>query len=273
MKRKILTALFILFCFWGIYNIGKIAFAEVNGDHFPISVFNEKKLPNDYKKVFSSLEKKYEDPKIKDMKQNYKAYPIKLLELLDENGDTLDFVHSYPNHQNIKDSIQVSEIEKGMPTLFQWDTRWGYEHYGEDVLALTGCAPTSLSMVLIYLKQDITITPILLASYAVKNSLYLEGQGTLWAFFEKAADSMGVYTRKINITKREITNHLKNKHPIILRMKAGDFTKTGHFIVLSELYKDGTIHVHDPNSKIRSEMHWDINTLLDQATAGWTFYN
>ena len=53
-------------------------------------------------------------------------------------------------------------------------------------------------------------------------------------------------------------------------MKPGDFTYTGHFIVLAGTKGDKII-VNDPNSKINSKKRWKMNKLLSQMKAAWSY--
>lgn len=59
--------------------------------------------------------------------------------------------------------------------------------------------------------------------------------------------------------------------PVICSMKPGDFTTTGHFIVLTGLTDDGKLMINDPNSVTRSEKRWDIDTIVGQAKSAWTY--
>lgn len=51
-------------------------------------------------------------------------------------------------------------------------------------------------------------------------------------------------------------------------MGQGDFTKTGHFIVLAGLKEDGIV-VRDPNSKERSNKIWTYDELEGQIQNLW----
>ena len=53
-------------------------------------------------------------------------------------------------------------------------------------------------------------------------------------------------------------------------MRKGDFTTTGHFIVLVGI-EDGKIKVNDPNSKERSNLLWDYERLEYQIKTLWEF--
>ena len=55
-------------------------------------------------------------------------------------------------------------------------------------------------------------------------------------------------------------------------MGPGDFTSTGHFIVLTG-YKDGKISVNDPNSHKNSEKLWSYEDIKDQIMNLWVIRN
>ena len=67
-----------------------------------------------------------------------------------------------------------------------------------------------------------------------------------------------------------MSNHVSSGQPIICSMRPGDFTTTGHFIVITGL-KDGKFIIKDPNSKERSNQLWDYQTLEHQISNLWAF--
>ena len=54
-------------------------------------------------------------------------------------------------------------------------------------------------------------------------------------------------------------------------MAPGDFTKVGHFMVLSGLDENGKVVLHDPNSVVNSHVTWDAETIVSQANNIWSF--
>ena len=75
--------------------------------------------------------------------------PESLIELAEKNPEAINFVRNYAKNAGKKEEIDISgEVHRGkIPLFIQWDERWGYEQYGDDFLAVTGCGPTCLSMV------------------------------------------------------------------------------------------------------------------------------
>jgi len=57
-------------------------------------------------------------------------------------------------------------------------------------------------------------------------------------------------------------------NPVILAMGAGDFTTTGHYIVLTGV-EDGQFRVNDPNSIENSGKLWSYEQLESQIRNIW----
>lgn len=92
---------------------------------------------------------KKQEPKIQDIIDHFQEYPSELLEMLSKNLDMLDFVLEYPNKKGEVFSDTIGDVKLGTyPLLLQYDPRWGYAFYGDDVIAVNGCGPTCLSMVI-----------------------------------------------------------------------------------------------------------------------------
>ena len=211
------------------------------------------------------------DFRIKDIVENKSQYPEELLELLTTNIETIDFVLNYPEKKNNSPAETVGETRSGeIPLLLQWDERWGYQNYGDSMLAVNGCGPTALSMVIVGLTENKQATPYQVAQYAEKNGYYVEGVGSSWNMMTDVGSYFGIQGSEIPLDKDSIQTELELGHPIICAMRPGDFTTTGHFIVLIGM-KDGKICVHDPNSKKRSEKLWNYETLESQINNLWSF--
>lgn len=84
-------------------------------------------------------------------------WPTELIELLKKNPETEDFVLNYPLLKDTYQDIDLSEYADTdeVPLFMQWDKRWGYTSYGEDMIAISGCGPTCLSMVCSSVKRHL----------------------------------------------------------------------------------------------------------------------
>ena len=212
-----------------------------------------------------------EEPRARDILSRLEDYPQELLELAVRNPETVDFVADYPQEKDRAPAETVEEAERGtIPLLLQWDPRWGCAQYGDGPMALNGCGPTALSMVICGLTGDGTATPYAVAQYAQEMGYYVDGVGTSWELMSAGGTRFGVTARELPLSQSVMENALAAGEPIICSVGPGDFTTSGHFIVLSGL-EDGKFQVRDPNRRSTSEKLWDYDTLAGQITNLWAF--
>lgn len=199
-------------------------------------------------------------------------YPIELMELLEKNPETEEFVLQYPLKKNTHTSVSLNGSLNAarVPLFLQWDSRWGYYEYGDKPMGLTGCGPTCLSMVALHLLQNPQITPVYIADFSQRNGFYVEGTGTAWALMTQGAKELGLDAEEVSLDEDLVMRHLRNGHPIICAMGRGDFTEQGHFIVFVGV-KDGKIIVNDPNSRERSEKLWNFEDIKYQIKNMWAY--
>lgn len=199
-------------------------------------------------------------------------YPIDeyLLEFLEKNPEARDFVLNYPYKKDLTPAIDLSNYlnSSNVPLLIQWDERWGYIEYAGELMGLSGCGPTCLSMVCIYLLNDASYTPRYIAEFATENGYSVSGNGSSWTLISEGGEKLGLDITEIPLVENRIIRNLEVGNPIICVMGPGFFTTTGHFIVMTE-YKDGYVRVNDPNSPIRSAQTWKLTEVMEQIRNLW----
>ncbi len=192
-------------------------------------------------------------------------------ELLENNPETADFIKNYPDMKDNLPAEDIGNVTEGViPRLLQWDERWGYQIYGDNMIAVNGCGPTALSMVVSGLTGDSTVTPYKVAKFAEEQGYYTGEAGTSWSLMTEGAQQLGIRGEELGLSKEEIFSALENGKPIICSVRPGDFTTTGHFIVLTGV-EEGQIRVNDPNSVKRSEKLWEYETLEYQINNLWAY--
>lgn len=201
---------------------------------------------------------------------SYGAYPQELIELLERNPETEAFVLEYPAAKEQKYEVDLSEYDRseGVPLLLQWDQRWGYLHYGDGIIGLTGCGPVCLSMAGYYVTGDTSLTPEAIAAFAEKNGYYSYGNGSKWALISEGGEQLGLDVTEIPLTENRIMDNLAAGNPIICAVGPGDFTTSGHYIVLTGT-EDDLIRINDPNSRANSRKLWSYEQLEDQICNLW----
>lgn len=199
----------------------------------------------------------------------YRKYPESIIQLLERNPETEKFVLEYPVYQ--PENYDISQIDRsgGVPLLLQWDQRWGYEQYGSDCIAITGCGPVCLAMVGYYLTGDgKTFDPAAVAEFAEENGYYAPGYGSSWTLISQGGVELGLDVTEIPLVEKRIKDNLEVGNPIICAMGPGNFTSTGHYIVIVGM-RDGMFVIHDPNSVENSGKLWSFEQIQGQIRNLW----
>ena len=198
-------------------------------------------------------------------------YPESIIELYERNRETKDFVFNYPLEVNEPHPIDMSEFRNpsSVPLFIQWDKRWGYLQYGDDVAGLTACGPMCLAMAGYYITEDeYTFRPDHVMEFAERYGYYEPGAGSTWTLISEGARRLGLDVTEIPLDEDRIIRNLQVDNPIVCVVGPGVFTTTGHFIVLTG-YEGGKYRVNDPNSVANSQKLWTFDEFSDQIQALW----
>ncbi len=200
------------------------------------------------------------------------GYPDTVTALLDKNPETAEFVEHYGEKNAVPAADTIGEsITKGeIPQLLQWDERWGYAPYGTSIIAVSGCGPTCMSMVIAGLTGDASVTPAKMAEYGTRNNYVDEDNNTYWKFISDVSGNWGISCYEAMLDEAQTAAELNAGHPIICSVGPGYFTQNGHFIVLTA-YKDGKVKVNDPFSRANSEKMWEFADIKGQIKAMWVY--
>lgn len=198
-------------------------------------------------------------------------YPESLIELLERNPETKDFVLSYPLEKDKTHKVDLSEYSDSetVPLFLQWDKRWGYKEYGSDVAGLTACGPVCLSMCAYYLTDDEAMSPDKMIDFAIENGYYVKGSGSLWTLISEGGEKLGLEVDELPLDENIIVRNLEKGNPVICVMGKGHFTSTGHFIVLTGVDENGEFSVNDPNSISNSSKTWSYDIISSEVKNLW----
>ena len=213
-----------------------------------------------------------EEEKLAAIQSDTAKYPQAMRELVEKNPETLDYVYDYPINSTLKPEINLSAEAGGstVPLLLQWDERWGYNSYGSGLIGYTGCGPTCLSMVALYLTRDADYDPATVARYAEQQGYYVDGSGTAWELMTTGCAHFGLTSREVGLDEEHMAQALSDGEVLICSVGPGDFTDGGHYIVLTGHSANG-FTICDPNSPKRSAETWTYTRLKDQIRNVWAF--
>ena len=251
-----------------------VLFGMAAGAVFLLQNVGSGRFSSEYRNISAALKEAGVEPegRLDDLIKNEEKYPQRLLEALQHNGELLDFTLGYPDKLGTyAESITLEQDpDRGIPLFMQWDAQWGYARYGSGCIGLDGCGPTCLSMVLVGLTGDTSYNPKMVADYSMQNGYVSNESSTSWSLMSDGAEGLGLSVQEVPLSEDKMIEALAAGHPMICTVRPGDFTTTGHFIVVYK-YADGAFFVNDPNSKKRSGQSWSYETLSPQIKAMWAY--
>lgn len=178
---------------------------------------------------------------------------------------------STPSQEEAAHSTPAHAWRKGeVPFLYQIDPQWSGEPYAGGSIHENGCGPTCLSMVYISLTGKTDLDPAAMARFSEQNGFTVDGM-TAWALMTDGAAMLGLRSAELSASADAVRAELEAGRPIICSVRPGDFTTTGHFIVLAGLTDDGQVMVRDPNSAGNGDHPWDLDRILGQCANLWSF--
>ena len=211
-----------------------------------------------------------------------KLYNIKSMteSIADSSGEYIDNIKVNASSKKIPDngsSMKIVYFTQGS------GAEWANVPFGGGTIASSGCSVTSLAMVLSYLKGGSSssgwiypneIVAAIADKYGNYNRFYVapygqDGHG----LFPAMAPYFGVSCSEISSSS--IMNALKGGRPVIMSCVPGEFTRQGHFIVLTGLSPDGYIMVNDPNGSHadKSYKKYTLNEIQKNGKGWWMFWN
>lgn len=147
----------------------------------------------------------------------------------------------------------------------QTDDRFADELFGEDPIGIYGCGPSAMAIVVSTL-TDLTVDPVKMAEWAYDNGYWAPKSGSYHTLIAGAADAFSLHCESC---PREDTARMRSALEegslIVVLMGKGQFTDSGHFIVLYGLTEDGKVKLADPNSEERTGREWDLETITKEA--------
>lgn len=187
------------------------------------------------------------------------------------------------DEQDVTEPVQIARADEAtvsstprelwrkgsMPYLYQIDPEWADAEYAGGTFSETGCGPTALSMVYIYLTGNTDLDPVQMAQFSTDNGYATEGEGTSWTLMSEGAAQLGLSGQMIYASTDNLRSALEAGNPLVCVMNPGTFTEIGHFIVIERLGSDGKALVHDSNSVGRSMRTWDLDLICQEAAGVW----
>jgi hypothetical protein len=126
----------------------------------------------------------------------------------------------------------------------QTDPKWKDSAYGNatymSTIGVSGCAPTSMAMVVATLAGKPDVTPETIASkYGRFYNIAGKDTGSGWGIFPAVAKDYGITSREIGLDFNEAAKVIKAGGLVVISVNEGYFTKSGHIMVIRAVTDDG----------------------------------
>lgn len=134
---------------------------------------------------------------------------------------------------------------------------WASMAFGNngETISGSGCSSASLAMVLTYLNGNgqyiypHNVVETIRNANGGRNPYYVKGVGASHSIFSGVASLYGYKCSSFSrITEEQLRSFLVAGYPVIMSCDPGEFTGSGHFIVITGIDSDGYYYVNDPNS-------------------------
>lgn len=201
----------------------------------------------------------YEDPRI--------------VELAMREPEAIEFVRNYPESEKTA-STWSADASKGVPQIYNWDSRWGGFEYAGLPLAVSGSGPTSLAMAYAGLTGKTDKSPADIAALATTDNLATGDSFMSGELFEREAKTLGLTVTKLDQSTSMVVDAVKEKNVVICLVEAGVVTDQPHWVVIANVHEeDGSVDVFDPTSSRVTSQRWDASTIVVAAQEIYSFGN
>lgn len=167
-------------------------------------------------------------------------------------------------------------------SYLQTDSRWKSHNYSakgeKKTIGSSGCGPTAAAMVIATLK-DKNVTPVITSEWSMAHGYKALNQGTFYTYFVPQMSAYGIGCKRLNTSNlygksssaahTEALNALKNGDWVIACMGKGNWTSSGHFILLYG-YENGYVYINDPASTKSTRIKNTWALFAKQVKYMWT---
>ena len=167
-------------------------------------------------------------------------------------------------------STPIAAWRRGeVPYLYQTDAAWANLPYAGGTIGENGCGPTCLAMAYVALTGAHDRGPVEMCALSERLGCTVDGM-TAWAFMTDGPAALGLTSEELSADSDDVRGALSAGKVVICSMVPGDFTTTGHFIVVAGVDDEGRLLVRDPNSAARTAKTWDVADVLAQCANLWS---
>lgn len=172
-------------------------------------------------------------------------------------------------------------MNKKPVSYLQTDAKWKDKPYrtnGESsTIGSAGCGPTCAAMVIATVANK-KVTPVETSKWSMKHGYKALNQGTYYSYFKAQFAEYGITCAQLNTanlygkssadTHKQAFDLLKQGYYIIACMGKGNWTSSGHFVLV--WWEDGKVRINDPASTRDDRVNGDLSLFKSQVKYYWS---
>lgn len=178
-------------------------------------------------------------------------------------------IYDYQLNGSGGDGIDIGDVtftDASIPVVYfnQQDERWNNKLYAGSTIGVAGCGPTTMAMVVSTL-TDKTVNPEEMAFWAELNGHACNGNGSYHSIVPAIAEQYSLNVKRAGASNgQEIVDALASGKLVVAIMGPGNFTDSGHFLLLRGVTKEGKILVADSYTYSFCNKEWDLSLIMAQ---------
>ncbi len=141
------------------------------------------------------------------------------------------------------------------------------EKIGGSTIKAAGCGPTSVAVCYSSLTGKKADVPKM-CKQAYKKGWYYTGQGCTHDVVPGLSKLYGLNCKGLGYSKKAVEKALRAGHPVVALMGPGDFTNSGHFVVLTRMTGKDQVKVADVGSRANTYKTWSLKKVVSQGKEG-----
>ena len=138
---------------------------------------------------------------------------------------------------------------------------------GGSTIQAAGCGPTAVAVCYSSLTGKKADVPKM-CKQAYKHGWYYTGQGCSHSVVPGLSKLYGMQCKGLGMDKDAVEKALRAGHPVVALMGPGDFTKNGHFVVLTRMVGKDKVKIADVGSRARTAETWSLKKVIRQGKEG-----
>lgn len=138
---------------------------------------------------------------------------------------------------------------------------------GGSTIQAAGCGPTAVAVCYSSLTGKKADVPKM-CKQAYKHGWYYTGQGCSHSVVPGLSKLYGMEYKGLGMDKDAVEKALRAGHPVVALMGPGDFTKNGHFVVLTRMVGKDKVKIADVGSRARTAETWSLKKVIRQGKEG-----